>query len=283
MSPDAAGIADGGTGPHKPLPQRKIPNTYAGFGAGEGTAFEIGSIAKAMTGMVLADQAARGGPPGPAGRGTGPRHAAGRRPRDAGGEPSYSNLGGATLGNALARHGGTTCAELLERTLLRPVGMRRTTVVTREAELPADRARGKDARNGRHQDPWIAAGCAPAGSGVWSTAEDLAVGFGLGFTVAFAVSMARAGRRDAVDRRSLIDGGCVALVGVFVSWLWVPWDVVPPLAWALPVALTAYGVLRAADLWPRLPWVTGPRPALKAGGTVANVAVVAVIYAVALA
>jgi hypothetical protein len=45
--------------------------------------------------------------------------------------------------------------------------------VTGSGELPPDRARAAAAGNGRSLDPWLSAGWAPAGVGVWSTARDL--------------------------------------------------------------------------------------------------------------
>src|SRR5690606_15484766 len=85
---------------------------------------------------------------------------------------SYSNLGVAVLGHALAAHTETTYAELLQRRLLAPLGMTATTVVHSPDALPSDRARGAHA-SGRAASPWIGAGYAPAGVGVWSTAADL--------------------------------------------------------------------------------------------------------------
>ncbi|MDG4780677.1 serine hydrolase [Micromonospora sp. WMMD961] len=194
-----------------------------------GTAFEIGSITKALTGMLLADQAAAGvvHPDDPLGGTwpaiTGPardvtlaelashraglprvalgsplawarmllsnvsggnpyagqsvdtvRGAADRAtPGDGRGEVHYSNLGASVLGHALAAKAGVAYPDLLQERLLRPLGMTATVVAAQADGLPAERAHGSRA-GGRPLDPWTGAGYAPAGTGAWSTAEDLA-------------------------------------------------------------------------------------------------------------
>ncbi|MER5770875.1 serine hydrolase domain-containing protein [Streptomyces sp. NPDC001985] len=103
------------------------------------------------------------------------RAAAVTGPAPAGGF-DYSNLGMSLLGHALAAaaHPGHGYGELLERELLAPLGMDRTRVVaTEEERLPDPRALPHD-RDGRPVQPWISEGYAPSGSGVWSTAGDLA-------------------------------------------------------------------------------------------------------------
>lgn len=188
----------------------------AGFGADGDTAFEIGSVTKALTGMLLADQVGAGtvrldqpvgelvpGTPLADGRATLrelaqhrsglPRLPRGMLPRSlvgnltggdpyrggsaevfraagdagapGGAEPAYSNLGFAVLGDALATAARTPYARLLDSRLTRPLGMTRTTVVTEEAALPADRATGASAHTGRARDPWVSDGWAPAGIG----------------------------------------------------------------------------------------------------------------------
>ncbi|MBB5111853.1 serine hydrolase domain-containing protein [Micromonospora echinospora] len=193
-----------------------------------GTPFEIGSIAKPLTGMLLAHQAVAGvvrpddrltavlpDVTGPAGevtlaelashRSGLPRlpldspgamlstwwatstagnayagndvdrivaDARGAEPDDDRGAVSYSNFGAALLGQALAARAGVGYPELVGRDVLRPLGMAATVVATEPGHLPGDRAEGATA-SGRSADPWLGAGYAPAGVGVWSTAEDL--------------------------------------------------------------------------------------------------------------
>lgn len=194
-----------------------------------GTPFEIGSITKVMTGMLLARQAATGAvrPDEPVGAAlpelTGPARevtlaelashrsglprlpatspgdlarawwtnltggnpyagedagwlveAAGdEEPGDRRGQVRYSNLGVALLGQALAARAGTPYPELLDRELLRPLGMTATVVATDTNALPPGRAEGATG-SGRAVDAWVGSGYAPAGIGYWSTVEDLA-------------------------------------------------------------------------------------------------------------
>jgi CubicO group peptidase (beta-lactamase class C family) len=201
--------------------------SYAGFGgADETTAFEIGSVAKVLTGMLLYDltqdgtvsldepvgelvpgtplgdakatlqelsqhrsglprlpgglQILRSGMAGFTGgdpyRGTLDDVLAEAADAGApgGGEPRYSNLGVATLGDALAAKTRKPYGTLLTERILEPLAMADTRVVTTTSELPAHRARPRSAGSGREHDPWIAPGWAPAGVGVWSTTRDLA-------------------------------------------------------------------------------------------------------------
>jgi CubicO group peptidase (beta-lactamase class C family) len=196
---------------------------FAGRGANEHSRFEIGSISKAMTGLLLADAVRRGevkldqevgtllplgdtevagvtledlathysglprtstnpfvaarsfvaslsaGNPYPYGvddllaqaqsAGTGGR-----------GKPEYSNLGGALVGQALARKVGKSYPQLLRERLLDPLQMQETTVPTTDAgAAPEGYSSG-----GRKEAPWIQDGYAPAG-GVVSSSGDLAL------------------------------------------------------------------------------------------------------------
>lgn len=85
------------------------------------------------------------------------------------GEEAYSNLANALLGQALAARTGTPYPELVERFVTGPLGMSATTI---PPVPPAGAAVGHD-EAGRAVAPWISPGDAPAGTGVWSTAEDL--------------------------------------------------------------------------------------------------------------
>ncbi|TWD81408.1 CubicO group peptidase (beta-lactamase class C family) [Kribbella amoyensis] len=85
-----------------------------------------------------------------------------------GDEPRYSNLGGALLGQALARSAGQTYPELLSERVLEPLGLTETrTPVDEAGAAPPGYSSG-----GRKQDPWVQVGYAPAG-GVVSSTRDL--------------------------------------------------------------------------------------------------------------
>jgi CubicO group peptidase (beta-lactamase class C family) len=89
-----------------------------------------------------------------------------------GAQPSYSNFGFGVLGELLARSSGTSYRDLLETTVLAPLGMRETICPLSAAEaegLP----RGRDV-SGRTSAPWTLAGDGPAGA-IRSTAGDMAL------------------------------------------------------------------------------------------------------------
>lgn len=86
------------------------------------------------------------------------------------GEEQYSNLGFALLGWALAENADTTYEEMLNDVLLQPLGMNNTFVANQP--LPDDQPAGL-LNNGRHAQPWVTEGYAPAGM-VRSTATDMA-------------------------------------------------------------------------------------------------------------
>ncbi|MDE3722584.1 serine hydrolase [Nocardiopsis sp. N85] len=87
------------------------------------------------------------------------------------GEPRYSNLGFALLGQALAEAAGTDYATLLRERVLDPIGMDDTYLPVDGTELPADATLGHTDR-GRTAAPWLAMAYAPAG-GVRSTTADM--------------------------------------------------------------------------------------------------------------
>lgn len=106
---------------------------------------------------------------------------------------------------------------------------------------------------------------------------------GLWFPAAFVLAVHRHGRKGGVtDRRSVVDSLLTALVGVALAFLFVPWGPVPPLLWAVPVALTVYALALAVPLWRELPWVAGPRRALKLAVTAAGSALVVLVVALAV-
>ncbi|GAS95013.1 beta-lactamase, precursor [Mycolicibacterium canariasense] len=89
------------------------------------------------------------------------------------GQFSYSNLGAALLGQALAAHAGTGFPELLHRRLFTRIGMTRSSTPLSSADLPAGAPTGWSARGTREQ-AWTLGAYAPAG-GVRSTAADMAI------------------------------------------------------------------------------------------------------------
>ncbi|MFI2712064.1 serine hydrolase domain-containing protein [Micromonospora sp. NPDC018662] len=99
--------------------------------------------------------------------------AGGTEPDGARGTVSYSNLGTSLLGQGLAAQAGVGYPELVRRDVLGPLGMTATVIATDATHLPGGRAEGATA-GGRPTEEWVGAGYAPAGVGVWSTAEDLA-------------------------------------------------------------------------------------------------------------
>ena len=84
---------------------------------------------------------------------------------------SYSNLGAALLGEALGARAGTSYPELLQRRLLQPLAMTRSTTPLVPDDLPSGAPTGWS-RDGAREQPWTIGAYAPAG-GVRSTANDL--------------------------------------------------------------------------------------------------------------
>jgi CubicO group peptidase (beta-lactamase class C family) len=88
------------------------------------------------------------------------------------GRYSYSNMGVALLGEALARAAGTPYPELLRSRVLDPLGMGDTTTPTRAVDLDPSTPTGFTP-GGRQVDAWTLGSYAPAG-GVRSTPNDMA-------------------------------------------------------------------------------------------------------------
>lgn len=196
--------------------------TFAGVGGSgdpsrpqvdESTRFEIGSVTKGLTGLLIAEQTARGETSLDAQLGgatlaelsaqrsglprlplsalpTGlPAQVSGGNPYSGdaadvlatargqeprgGAEPSYSNLGASAAGDLVAREAGASYPDLLRERVLGQLGMDATTVATDPAPLPSPRAVGTSA-SGNARAPWVASGWAPAGIGTWSTTSDMA-------------------------------------------------------------------------------------------------------------
>jgi hypothetical protein len=103
-------------------------------------------------------------------------------------------------------------------------------------------------------------------------------GLCLWFPVAYVLGAARIGRKGGIrDRVGIVDGFASALIALVLARLLLPWQTVPALLWAVPVAVTAYGTALAVRAWPALPWVTGRAPALRVGGAVLGVVITGVL------
>lgn len=85
---------------------------------------------------------------------------------------SYSNLGAALLGQALAAHAGTGYPELLGQQLFDRLGMKQSVAPLSAHELPSDVPTGWSA-GGKSEQAWTMNAYAPAG-GVRSTPDDMA-------------------------------------------------------------------------------------------------------------
>lgn len=89
------------------------------------------------------------------------------------GQYAYSNLGMSLLGHAEARAAGAAdWSALVTERLLRPLGMTATTFAASEADIPDGAVRGHR-ENGWRAPYWYGPGYQPAGSGTWTTAEDM--------------------------------------------------------------------------------------------------------------
>lgn len=88
------------------------------------------------------------------------------------GQFSYSNVGAALLGQALAAHAGLPYPDLLVQRLFTPVGMTQSAAPLRARDLLPDAPTGWNA-HGRAEQAWTMGAYAPAG-GVRSTPDDMA-------------------------------------------------------------------------------------------------------------
>jgi CubicO group peptidase (beta-lactamase class C family) len=84
---------------------------------------------------------------------------------------SYSNLGTALLGQALAAANSMDYARLVQERIFRPLGMTASSVPVTAENLPDDALTGYGA-SGKHVAPWTMNGTAPAG-GIRSTSADM--------------------------------------------------------------------------------------------------------------
>ena len=87
------------------------------------------------------------------------------------GRVSYSNLGTALLGQALASASRMDYAQLVQERIFNPLGMTMSSVPVTAANLPEDAPTGYSV-GGRRAAPWTMNGTAPAG-GIRSTAADM--------------------------------------------------------------------------------------------------------------
>lgn len=88
-------------------------------------------------------------------------------------EPRYSNFGFELLGHALAAGAGMGYAELVERRLAAPLGMRGTYVPASPDDLRRSALTGRS-RAGRRRDPWTGQALGPAG-GIRAPIGDMAL------------------------------------------------------------------------------------------------------------
>ena len=112
----------------------------------------------------------------------------------------------------------------------------------------------------------------------------IVVGAGLGvwYPLALLFKVVRAEPDGSTDRNSVIEAFLVALLALLFAWLWVPWQVVPPVVWALLVGVVAYAAVAAVPVLRAAPWAAGPHPARQLLSTVVGGAALAASFVVVL-
>jgi len=99
---------------------------------------------------------------------------------------------------------------------------------------------------------------------------------------AFIIDAWRArGAASERDRWGLVALFVAALAGFAMAWLRINWVTTPTAAWLVAVALLASGVFGATLHWSALPWFAGTLSRARTLGLVANIAICALIIAVA--
>ncbi len=83
------------------------------------------------------------------------------------------------------------------------------------------------------------------------------------------------------DRWGLIVRFVAALAGFALAWLSINWVTTPTVIWLVAVALLASGVFGATLRWSALPWFAGRLSRARTLGLVVNLAICALIIAVA--
>ena len=83
------------------------------------------------------------------------------------------------------------------------------------------------------------------------------------------------------DRWGLVARFVAALAGFAMAWLYINWVTMPTAVWLVAIALLASGVFGATLRWPALPWFAAPLSRARTLGLVANLAICALIIAVA--
>jgi hypothetical protein len=244
---------------------------FAGFGADERTAYEIGSITKTLTAALLADAIGRG-------------------------EVTAATKLGALLPLGGAPVADATLAELASHRAGLPAQG------TRLADAAPFALRYLTHRNPftHDLDGLLAiarkAPLAERGAFVYSNLGVALLGHALAAAahteygrmvqerLLFAVRAWGAhGRLSARDRWGLVTGFAAAATACVAAPRLIDWVVVPTGLWLAAVALLAAGVAGAALRWPELAWCAGARPVRRAVGVGATLVGCALVVGLAVA